>query len=64
MARDSVKARPFGRRRGLDTVSSAMPVRNQADGERMARSNLGLKDVVFVTQSHAARYIVALIHME
>jgi hypothetical protein len=54
MARDSFKAKPFGRWRGLDTVSSAMLVRNQADGERMARSNLGLKDVVFVKRSHAA----------
>jgi hypothetical protein len=48
------RAKPFGRRRGLDTVSSAMPGRNQADGERMACSNLRLKDVVFVMRSHAA----------
>jgi hypothetical protein len=54
MARDGVKVRPFGRRRGLDTVSLAMSGRNQADGERMARSNLRLKDVVFVKRSHAA----------
>jgi hypothetical protein len=36
MPRNGVKAKPFGRWRGLDTVASVMLVRNQADGERMA----------------------------